>query len=224
MLRYVQGMEPLVYLASLIIATPTPYPVAESVQGMSDLAKTLLTAGAGVGATVIAGLVAAWIARRSEHAKWLREERLKAYTDMLAFLKNVQNVALEAGFREADLDKIHSDLDELEKRSKKRVIRKSNKLDIRRETDRLRKALDVMNEDDQVVELKQAVAVFSSTYAALVLVGPVSVSNLARNVFTVIQANYERPSGDDEEKSRRLVTAENAFINAAHKVLGVTNK
>lgn len=54
---------------------------------MDESAKVLLgIAGGAVGGAVIAGLfgvVGAWIASRREHSKWLREEKLRAYTDFL---------------------------------------------------------------------------------------------------------------------------------------------
>jgi len=89
-------MEPLVYLASAIASTPALAPTVETVQGSSDLAKTLLTAGAGVGATIFAGLVAAWIARRSEHSKWLRDERLKAYVNMSTLINTAVRASVTA--------------------------------------------------------------------------------------------------------------------------------
>jgi len=56
--------------------------------------EPLLVALSGaVGATLL-GLIGAWIARRSEHAKWVRQERLSAYREELAVIqrRNISNI------------------------------------------------------------------------------------------------------------------------------------
>lgn len=54
----------------------------------ASLTLTLVSAFGGVAFTVVAGLIGALIQGRREHAKWQRDQRLKAYGEFLAATDN----------------------------------------------------------------------------------------------------------------------------------------
>jgi hypothetical protein len=72
-------MEFVQHLLTEAAATPTLTPSGMPVPSGASTGTTILTIlGGAVGAALL-GLLGAWIGRRGEHAKWVREERLKAY-------------------------------------------------------------------------------------------------------------------------------------------------
>jgi hypothetical protein len=217
-------MDHLLRLAVALTSTPTPSPPVEVAQEMSDTTKLILTALATVFVTIVTGLVAAWISRRGEHKKWLREERLKAYTGMLTFLRGMHNIAEAAESRGGELAALSIDLAALSQRMPVDTNTESVRTELESELERVEAAINAISEDNQIPELKRVMGEFSAAYAALTLVGPVRVSNLAQQLFTVIRSNFEHPPEDEAERFRRYAVAENAFMDAAHKVLGVTKK
>lgn len=50
---------------------------------MDDLTKIILTAAGTLAVAVVAALVGAWVQSRRERDKWLREQRLDAYTTFI---------------------------------------------------------------------------------------------------------------------------------------------
>lgn len=56
---------------------------------MDPTLLALLSIFGGAALTVIAGFIGAWIQGRREHKKWLREQRLNAYLQALAFVRGI---------------------------------------------------------------------------------------------------------------------------------------
>jgi hypothetical protein len=59
---------------------------------MTDVWKIVVSLAGGAVSAAVLGLIGAWIGRRSEHKKWLREERLDAYRDYLQTLETYASI------------------------------------------------------------------------------------------------------------------------------------
>jgi hypothetical protein len=74
-------MEPVVYLAASA--------------GNSDVSTILLAVFGGAVGAALLGLFGAWLVRRDEHKKWVRQERLKAYLKYATLVRQIDTDTLE---------------------------------------------------------------------------------------------------------------------------------
>lgn len=73
---------------------------AETTSAVDPIILSLLSIFGGVVLTILAGLIGAWLQGRREHAKWRRDQRLKAYGDFLSATDNFLGAAHRADVTE----------------------------------------------------------------------------------------------------------------------------
>lgn len=66
---------------------------AAETNALEPIVFSLLSIFGGVVLTILAGLIGAWIQGRREHSKWQRDQRLKAYGNLLAATDNFLGAA-----------------------------------------------------------------------------------------------------------------------------------
>lgn len=156
--------------------TPTPSPGPELAQAAAASDPTLLALFSilGVGLTIIAGFVGAWIQGRREHNRWLREQRYEAFANMLALTGKIA--------------KMWADVDVLEERAAAANAAGEP-------TDKLLQSLVQLRE-----RAEKAYATFDDAAAPLLILGPTSViTTLNSEVGNLIDKDRSKAS-DAEDK------------------------
>lgn len=154
--------------------TPSPTEVAETAAAALDPTLIVLLPIIGVIATVIGGFIGAWFQGRREHAKWLRERRLEAYTRALSTASALRGLTIK--------------LEEA-------------KAAIAAETDPAKQAAIAAELDPVLVQISRIDEELSERLAPLVILGPQDVGDAYSSVIDALEEHGPRHEEVDKAET-----------------------